>query len=365
MDSFMKTRHYRVILAVFYSLLIIGGTYVLFKYLLVLLAPFILAYLFSCLIEPLVRFMNIKLKLARTLASVIALIISFSVLATLGYLLVNRAIYELRGIAIALPQLFEMVEEAIFGLGQNATDFLTGLGMSLAITNYIGDALYSYINGLSASIPSSFSAWNIAKGVSSAVPQFFVFIFAFLIASFFFSSDRKKINKFVLSLLPDSYKKTAVNIRVHFITTLLNYMKAILILLCITFVELLIGLTILRVDYVLVIAFVVAIVDAIPILGTGTVLIPWAIISFMSGNYYFAVGMLVLYVIILLMRQVLEPKVIGSSIGLHPLLTLIAIYTGFKLIGFVGMFAGPICLIMVKFFWDDAKEKKSEKEIAV
>ena len=115
-----------------------------------------------------------------------------------------------------------------------------------------------------------------------------------------------------------------------------------------TFAEIFIGLSILKVNYALLLAILIAVVDILPLIGTGTILIPWAIFSFITGNAGLGSGLLVLYGIVLIIRQLAEPKIVGSSIGLHPLATLAAVYLGIKFAGFIGIFIGPIVALCIK-----------------
>ena len=127
-----------------------------------------------------------------------------------------------------------------------------------------------------------------------------------------------------------------------------QYLRAYCVLFAITLGELVIGFLILRVRYVLLIALLVALLDFLPIFGVGTVLIPWAIISLIAGNTALGVGLAVLYVVITVIRQIIEPRVVGKSLGLHPILMLISLYAGLKLFGVIGVFAGPAVALCAK-----------------
>lgn len=137
------------------------------------------------------------------------------------------------------------------------------------------------------------------------------------------------------------------------IISLGGYLKAQVILIIISFFIVLIGLYIfhflnLNVEYPLMAALGIGFVDALPIVGSGTVMVPWAVLSAVNGNIKLAIGLLILYVIVIVVRQLIEPKIVSNHIGIHPIFTLIAMYTGFKIVGIVGMFIGPILLIIIK-----------------
>ena len=127
-----------------------------------------------------------------------------------------------------------------------------------------------------------------------------------------------------------------------------KYIKAYGILLALTFALLLIGFWILRIQYAFLLAFLIALADFLPVIGVGTILIPWGIVMLLQKNFYIGFGLLIVYLVISLVRQVAEPKVLGKSLGLHPLLTLFATYVGFSLFGIVGMIIAPVVVLLCK-----------------
>ena len=132
------------------------------------------------------------------------------------------------------------------------------------------------------------------------------------------------------------------------LTALVGYLKALLVLVTISFFVVLTGYTILGVKYSLFLAIITAISDILPVLGPGTILIPGSIIHLINGNYYMAVGFIVLYVLVTIVRQFLEPRIVGGNIGLHPLITLLSMYLGFRFLGVIGLIFGPIFTIILK-----------------
>ena len=117
---------------------------------------------------------------------------------------------------------------------------------------------------------------------------------------------------------------------------------------CITFAELSVGLSIIRIENAVLIAFVISIFDILPVLGTGGIMIPWTIIAALQGNYSLALGLLIVYIIITIIRNILEPKIVGSQVGLHPLVTLMSLFVGAQLFGVLGLFGLPITLSLLK-----------------
>jgi sporulation integral membrane protein YtvI len=180
------------------------------------------------------------------------------------------------------------------------------------------------------------------------MPSVILFTVVFLISAFYFASDGQRIWGALFSLLPSSWQRKLPALKQKFSTTVSGYIKAYLLIMLMTFLEAFVGLSILRVNYAFIIAIIIAIVDVLHILGTGTVLIPWALFAFFSSDIRLGVGLLVLYGVTLIVRQLVEPKIVGSTLGIHPLLTLASVYIGLELIGFVGIFAGPMVALFVK-----------------
>ncbi|WP_411333561.1 sporulation integral membrane protein YtvI [Metabacillus indicus] len=167
-----------------------------------------------------------------------------------------------------------------------------------------------------------------------------------LLAAFFISKDWYKFQKLLRKYLPVKARKSGRSVADDLKKALFGFIKAQIILISITTVTVLIGLLLLRVDYAITIALLIGLVDLLPYLGTGLVFVPWIIYSAFSGELPFAIGLGALYLIILMQRQLIEPKILSSTIGLDPLATLLSLFVGFKLIGFLGLIAGPVALVI-------------------
>jgi len=182
-----------------------------------------------------------------------------------------------------------------------------------------------------------------------ALPNALVYIIITFLASFFISCDNKMIYDSLAVHIPNNWLNRVESLINDLFKALGGYIRAQCIMICITFTELFIAFNIFNVDYALILAIVISIVDALPILGTGTVLLPWAVFNLVTGNYTFAVCLVVLYLFVLAVRQLIEPKVVGTQIGIYPLLTLAAMYAGVQITGNVlGLIIGPIVLIIIK-----------------
>lgn len=187
----------------------------------------------------------------------------------------------------------------------------------------------------------------------TSIPTIAIYTTITLIATYFICVDRLYILDQLEHHLPKTWvKKIGIHLR-EIISILGGYLKAQAILIIIAFIIVLVGLMIMsftgfNIKYPLLAALGIGFVDALPILGSGTVMVPWAVCSALNGDIKLALGLLVIYAIIVITRQLLEPKIVSKNIGIHPIFTLIAMYTGFKVSGILGMFIGPIILIILQ-----------------
>jgi sporulation integral membrane protein YtvI len=217
------------------------------------------------------------------------------------------------------------------------------------IDSVIANVITSTVSSLTSWIPGAL------LGIIGKLPSLMIFLLITVISCFYFSSDIDRINQKTVSLLPMKIQKKVPDIKKRLFKRISGYVRAYFILLLLTFGELLVGFSVLRVPYPLILAVVISILDILPLLGVGTVLIPWALIEILfAKDYYTGIGLFIIYVIITVVRQITEPKIVAGSLGLPPLLTLIAMYAGLKLFGFFGIIIGPFLVLIVKSineFW--------------
>lgn len=306
-------------------------------------APFVIAFILSLMMDPLVRFLTKRLKFKRSIASGVTLLLFLLIVGTALTLLVLKLIAEIKIMYNSLPQFFSDLYTNITDLIQRADEWVQWLPEDVTIN------LQQIITDISGSLTKLISPVIQGAFVTVvAIPEVLVFILVTVIATFFFSSDRERIQNFFMSQLPKNWVAKVTSIKNDMFSALFGYIRAQLILMTITFTELFIGFTIIRVEYALLLAFVISIIDALPILGTGGILIPWAAYSVLTGNLTLAVSLVALYGVVLVVRQSIEPKILGNQIGMHPLLTLFSMYVGLKLIGVPGLILGPITMLLLK-----------------
>lgn len=305
-------------------------------------APFVVALFITFIIERPVSFLTTKLKLPRGAA--VGIVLFFFTLVTGGIviLIFSELVNEIWRLTREIPsaQVVKGYIDMLLGRVQNLY-----LSLPAELERTIRDSLGSVVGSISAFLQSLL---NYLLDMVKLLPQVFLFIVISLVASFFMSRDREKISRFVYKQMPEGWRNKIRTVKEDLFAALVGFIKAQSILISVTFIELLIGYSLIGVKYVFSLALITAVVDALPVLGTGTILIPAAAINLIMGNVPKALAFIALYIVILIVRQFLEPKVVGQSLGLHPLVTLISIYVGLQLFGIIGLFLGPIIVAIIK-----------------
>lgn len=319
-----------------------------------LIAPFLLAWGMALVITPLGEKMSTRTRIPRRLCAALILTLALVLLGLLLTLAVNRLVVELQRLVAWLGGEGGTRIAALFG---RVTDWFGGLGESLpfldllwqndelagvwgSIDEIAAGMIAEAVSGLSGMIPSGIAA------ALRALPGLALFLGAWIIAAYYFCLDLRAIHAALSVLIPAAWREKLPGLRHRAAGTALRWLRAYLLLLALTFCELLIGFSILGLDYALLLALGIAVVDLLPVLGVGTVLIPWAAVLLIGGNNSLGLGILILYGVVAVVRQVAEPRIVGGSIGLHPLLTLAAMYVGFKLFGIAGMLLSPAAALL-------------------
>ncbi|MCX8130081.1 MAG: sporulation integral membrane protein YtvI [Clostridia bacterium] len=328
--------------------------YKLFFYLI----PFILAFVFSILIEPVVGLLSKKLKLSRPAASAVSVFLVLCMFGLILVVIISRLIAEIVNLSETLPGYFNDFYRNMDDLIKKGTDIY--LNLPGEVTQYIGNAASNLSTYLMKATNSFLTG---VLNTAAFIPGLVVFILVTILATYFFLSDRDKIYVFFESILPKSVISNFLYIKNSMLFALLGYVKAQLILMTVTFVELYTGLLIIGVEHPLIIALLASFIDALPIIGVGSVLIPWSVYSVLTGNIKTGIAILILYVIVLVVRQTIEPKILSQQIGIHPLLTLLAMYTGLQLFGILGLILGPITVLLAKNILSGVLKNRTIKDL--
>lgn len=327
--------------------LIILGVYFGIK-LAIFYMPFLIAFVISLVIEPSIRFFMNKTKLSRKTSSIIIFIIVFAIIigaVTWGIIsLISESTNLLQMLNLYINKAYTQVQESISKLS------IEKLSVSKDIINMFQNTSQEILVKLSNWMTQFLT--NLIKIITS-IPAIAIYVVITIMSLYFMCTDKIYMLDLLEHHMPQKWvRKLGKHIR-EITFSLGGYLKAEATLILISFIISVIGLYLLKVigmdiKYPLLIALAIGFVDALPILGSGTVMVPWAIISALNGDLKLGISIIVLWIIMSVVRQFLEPKMVSGKIGIHPIFTLIAMYTGFKLIGVMGMLVGPIVLIILK-----------------
>ena len=317
----------------FYIILIFACIYVFFRYILNFILPFVIAWTAALIIQPVVTVICKNTKIPRKFISVILVLVFLIAIGSAMFFTAERLLYELKAIVDNLSYNTDEILDTLF-------DFIYINHENLY--NITSDLFKNALTSVSAKIPE----W-IGK-LFNTLPNAVFFTIILVTAAFYICADFNNINKFLALQLPKHIVDFIIEVKKQLKSTGLKYIRAYVFMIIITFFQLLIGFTILEIDYSFTIALITAVLDVLPVIGVGTVLIPWSVILLISGDYYVGFGLLIIFCVVSLIRQFIEPKIIGVSLGLNPLVTLISMYIGYKIFGIAGLLIVPVFVIILK-----------------
>ena len=332
---------------ILYIILVLIVVYLIFK-LGIFLFPFTLALFFSIMTQPFSRFLEKKLKFSQKIATIVSIVLFLVIF--LGF--ISLSALRLSGEIYKLSINLNKYSKEAQSLWNTAIDKIYSLlgyfpeGFDEQVKNSINGFIRIGTSKLGSFI-------NSLINFITSIPTIILYICITILSTFFISLDKNKIMAFLEQQFPKSWIKKVYNIKREMFNVLGSYIRAQIILMTICFFELLISFNILsflkfNLQYPLIFSIVICIIDALPILGAGAVLLPWSLISFVTGDINLGLALLVIYFLVLSVRQMLEPKLISQNLGVHPLVTLISMYSGFKFFGVIGFLIGPVVMIILK-----------------
>ncbi len=315
--------------------------------------PFIFSLTLAYLFKHLAARFHARSKLATAAIGVLfyaAVVLIFSLLAAL-------AIGKLADLATGFPLYYA---EVLLPKAQQAGDWLLRRIQQLAPESVISvEELFALISRTSEDLVTGISSSLIGLITKflKGLPLFLVGFVFMIISSFAIAMDYERVTLFLLQQLPHRFRPMMLDVKNFLVSCLLRLGRAYAIIMFITFCELSVGLWALRVERFWKIAVVIAILDILPLLGSGAILIPWGIFELLNGRVSLGAGLLVLYAVITVMRNIIEPHVVGETLGLHPVITLTAMFFGLRTLGLAGMLAAPIAALLIRFLNSNGKIK--------
>lgn len=372
--NLVEKRRAKLINFVYYGFLLVAY-YLFMKYAFWLVAPFIAAFGIAMLLQKPVRAISKKTHIKKGIVASVSVLLILAIIVAAVVLVGYRVFVEFKGLGQYVmsklndwPDLVRTAETWIIdklsflpdSIEKTATDAISGIVDNLLAMSEES----SEIQQSGMSIGSfDFSAITTPLGglLSTAmrIPAIFTAVLISIIACFFVTCDYDNFTNMIKKNVSQEHERVLVKSKKLLGNILGKWGKSYITIMFITFCEVSIGLNILKLiglydgGYIAAISIVTAIVDILPVLGTGTVMVPWAVFSLFTGKVGFGIGLLVLYAIITVIRQILEPRLVAMNVGIHPVLTLMGMYLGLQLFGVIGIFALPITFVMLKALNDE------------
>ena len=312
--------------------------------------PFVIGWIIAMIANPLVRFLESRLKVVRKHGSVLVVITVLALIIGGLYLLLSKLLSEASGLLQSLPQLWETFQIEVRNIGRQLENLFSFLPDQLGIQmKAVADNLDSYMGVLLQNVatPTVEAAGSVAK----SLPSILVNTVVVILSSYFFIAERDTILNLWKQYMPENSKKHMSYMRRDAIRLIGGYFMAQFRIMFVVAAILTVGFLVLQVPYSFLLALLISLLDFLPVFGTGTVLIPWGLIKLLSGEYYMAGGLILLYILSQFIRQAIQPKIVGDSMGLPPLMTLVLLYIGFKVSGLGGMIlAVPVGLVFLNLY---------------
>lgn len=313
---------------------------------LVFFLPFVIGWLIAWVANPLVKFFEEKLNIRRKAGSAFVIIAVIALILLLGYLAASKLISEGVGFITSLPDLWNTLEEDFRDIGQNMSIFYNRLPLDvrLELENF-----GRQMETLSGEVVSRLSTptVNAVSSFAKNLPSVLIGIIMCILSAYFFIAEKDYLGRVCTRYMPESalgkWKLVSDSLK----SAVGGYLKAQLKIECWIYLLLLLGFAVLDINYAVLIALVIACLDFLPFFGTGAVMIPWALIKFLSADYKMTIGLLIIWGVGQLVRQIIQPKIVGDSIGVAPIPTLFLLFIGYKAAGVLGMIlAVPIGIII-------------------
>lgn len=330
-----------------YFAVIAGLAVLLIRYGMKSLGPFAIAALIAWIVQRPVRALEKKLPLNKRLCAAICVVLFYAVAGLLIALVSTELITGSIMLIKSLPtfyetkilpffvEVFHNVEATLVVLDADTIAVLEG------IANDFLDSLGSMVKSVSV------WAMGLVTGVAGAVPGLFIKLVVMIISTFFISMDYDRLTGFCLRQMSEGTRNLVLQIKEYVVGTLWVCIRSYALIMSITCAELCIGLSLLRIEHAVLVAVFISVFDILPVLGTGGIMIPWVLLTVIQGNFPRALGLLLVYIIITVIRNIIEPKIVGSQLGLHPVVTLCSMFVGAQVLGVIGLFGFPIGLSLL------------------
>ena len=312
--------------------------------------PFVAAAIIAAIANPLVRFLERKMKIRRKAGSVFVIVLTLAAVGAACYGIIYLLVTQVVGFVTSAPETWVRISNSIRNLSQEMSQRYALLPKSTReYIDSLGESIYDALSSVGTSIGES-AAEAAGNGVRNA-PLFLIGIIMCVLASYLFVAERDQIGKFMIRLVPEHVRERYMIVSSTMKSAVGGYFKAQFKIMGFVYVVLLVGFMILRIDYAFLIALLIAFLDFLPMFGTGFVMWPWALYAFIQKDYKFAIGMMIVWGLSQLVRQLIQPKLVGDSIGMPAIPTLLLLYVGFRVGNAIGLIvAVPIGMIVYNLY---------------
>lgn len=339
----------KFIINFFYFAIIIALAFFVLRFALSFLFPFVAALFIAYILRRPIQLITTKTRLPRKVSAIRVVLIFYVTIGTLLVLGSIRAFSYVSDLVQRLPDIYlRYVNPVLTDLFSQLEHALMQADPSILDTvDYLWEQLMQSLRGIVSDL--SLTSMEIISNIASSLPMLFIRLVLMIISTFFIAMDYEALSDFCMRQLNEKAQNVVMQIKQFVVGTLFVCIRSYALIMSITFVELSIGLTLIGIKKSVLIALCISVFDILPVLGTGGIMIPWAVISVILGDFSGALQLALLYVFITVVRNIIEPKIVGGQIGLHPVITLVSMFAGVQLFGVVGLFGFPIGLSLITY----------------
>lgn len=312
--------------------------------------PFVIGWFISFIAYPLVCWLEKRLKIVKKLGSMLIIVVVLAGIIVAVYFGGSRLMYEIKELMKDFPDMYTQLEDGLSQIGKNLQGVFKILpegiqaGWNAMVLN-LDQTMGKMISRMGD--PAVTAAGNFVK----TLPGILIAVIVAVISAYFFIAQREQVIDWAKGITPEPVQRRMTMVIDNLKIAVGGYFKAQFKIMLVVFLFLLVGFEVLSINYAVLLGILIAFLDFLPFFGTGTALIPWALYKFLIGNYRMTIALLVLYAVTQVIRQLIQPKLIGDDVGLNPLATLVFLYVGYKFGSLLGMiFAVPIGMIVINMY---------------
>ena len=344
MDFLPDEKYKKIIYVAIYAVIAGAAVWLFFRYVLGVVLPFILGWLVAAALQRPTVFLHKKTKIPKMALSVFFVVLILGITTLIIVAIIFAVIRNGGNIITKITAHRDKIGASLKTLFEKIGAFAEKFGIDY--DGGIPDFLQNAITSAASSLTSFFT--GAAARFAAALPRALIFFAALVMSSIYFCAGYRSIADFILKKLPSRISSGVSAFKREFGAAMIKYLRSYSLIFLLTFGELFLGFSVIGIEGAVVFAALVALVDILPVLGAGAVLVPWAIIEFILGNTALGVSLAVLQVIIAIVRQIVEPRIVGRGIGLHPVVSLMSMYVGLRVFGILGMIGAPLFFVIVK-----------------